>query len=231
MSTLTLNAPHPLAVGVLDRAELANTTILALALDLPPGGSTHRVELAAVALRQASTGLATVGLLRCRLHVGMPGALIAEHCRLPVDQVLGRSPAAVALTALDRHLITPPYLLVTRGADTLADAIAQHGEHCPQLAALPILDIAHLAAGVLPDRTDCGIAELAVTLGVDRARGASRTANEAALTAGVFERLLTLAIDGTTPGPRHRAPMGDDVEGAARRPGLPGASRGGNDRG
>jgi hypothetical protein len=214
MSTLTLDAPHPRAVGgVLDRAALASTTVLALALDLPPGGSTHRAELAAVALRQADARLATVGLLRCRLHAGMPGALIAEHCHLPVDVVLGRSPAAVALTALDRHLTTAPYLLVAHGADALADTIAQHGEYCPHLAALPILEIAHLAARVLPDRTDGGIADLAAGLGVDRARGASRTADQAALTAEVFARLLTLAVEATTPGPKRPVPLGDDVDG------------------
>jgi hypothetical protein len=215
MSTLTLNAPHPPAVGgLLDHAALANTTVLALALDIPTGGSAHRADLAAVALRQADARLATVRLLRCRLHAGMPGALIAEHCHLPVDEVLDRSPAAVALIALDRHLTTAPYLLVAHGADALADAIAQHGEeYCPHLAALPILEIAHLAARVVPDRTDGGIADLAAALGMDRARGASRTADQAALTAEVFARLLTLAVEATTPGPRRPVPLGDDVDG------------------
>jgi hypothetical protein len=177
---------------------LAAVTVLAVALDTPEDGSAHRIELATVVLRYANSGYVERGRLQCLLHAGMPSDLVAAHCGLPVDQVHDRTPAAVALSVLERHLTAPPYLLAAYRAGQLATLVDKHRGACPTLAATPILDVARLGRHMLPDPPKRSLVDLAGALAIPRPPAISRTAQNAALTAAVYQVLLA-AVPGWQP--------------------------------
>ena len=187
----------------------AVATLLAVALDVPEGGLDHRVDLAAVALRPAGEAFAVVGDFRCLLHAGMSAALIAEHCRLPLEQVTDRTPVAVALSMLDRHLASPPYRIVTHQAAALRTVIARHADQCPALNAAELVDTALLARRVLAERCPPDLDSLAVQMGVTIPLRVARTVRDAALTGAVYAHLHRLGSgaehspgDGPAPRPR-----------------------------
>lgn len=165
---------------------LPGATILAVALEVPEGGLDHRIDLAALALRPAGERYALVGSFHCVLHAGMSAALIAERCRLPSEQVLDRTPVAVALSALDCHLTVPPYLVVTSQAAALSAVIARHAAACPALAAAELADVMALARPALGDGSAASLAAVAAQLGVALAPRTARTAADAALTGAVY---------------------------------------------
>jgi DNA polymerase-3 subunit epsilon len=173
---------------------LAAVTVLAVALDTPGKGSAHRIEFATVVLRHTGAGYAERGRLRCLLHAGMPAALVAEHCRLPLAHVHDRTPATVALSMLERHLTAPPYLLVAHHAGQLSSLIDRHRDDCPTLAATPLLDTAGLARRLLPVPTTHSVRDLAGALMIPRPHRASHTTEDAALTACVYQVLLAAAL-------------------------------------
>jgi DNA polymerase-3 subunit epsilon len=197
MNTLTaIPAPRPTPTRpAAQSADSSVATLLAVALDVPDGGLDHRVDLAALALRPAGQRYAVVGSFHCALHAGMSAALIAEHCRLPLDQVQGRTPVAVALTALERYLTAPPYRVVTHHSATLGAVIARHTDGCPTLHAAHVVDTVTLARRVLGDRCPADLHALAAHLGVTSAPRCARTARDAALTGALFAHLNHLDLE------------------------------------
>jgi hypothetical protein len=166
-------------------------TLLAVALEVPDGGLDHRIDLAAVALRPAGETFVLVGDFRCVLHAGMPAALIAEKCRLPLDQVTDRTPVAVALSMLDRHLAVPPYRILTHEA-TLRTVIARHADQCPAVNAAELVDTALLARRLLAERCPPDLGALAAHLGVTITPRVARTVRDAALTGAVYAHVYRL---------------------------------------
>lgn len=164
-------------------------TALAVALDVPDGGLDHRVDLAAIALRPIGERHAIVGSLHCVLHAGMSAALIAEHCHLPVEQVAGCTPVAVALTLLEQHLTAPPYLLITHQAAVLEMLIARHAGANAALGAAHLVDIAALARRGLGEPSPADLGALAARLGVATEPWPTRTVTDAALTGALYAHL------------------------------------------
>lgn len=183
----------------------AVATLLAVALEIPDGGLDHRIDLAAVALRPAAETFVVVGNFHCLLHAGMPAALIAERCRLPLEQVTDRTPVAVALSMLDRHLGAPPYRIVTHQAAALSTVIARHADQCPAVNAAELVDTALLARRLLAEQCPSGLATLAAQLGVTTAPRVARTVRDAALTGAVYAHLHRLG-SGAEPSPAGGAP-------------------------
>jgi len=198
MNTLTPTRPSTPAPVAVDNAVpeqgLAAVTVLAVALDVPGEGSAHRIELAAVAMRHTGAGYVERGRSRCLLHAGMSAALVAERCRLPIDQVHDRRPAAVALSMLERYLTAPPYLLVAHHPGQLTSLIDRHRGQCPTLATTPVLDTARLARHLLPVPPAHSVRDLAAALAIPRPYGASLTAEDVALTAAAYQVLLAAAL-------------------------------------
>jgi hypothetical protein len=196
MSTLTVtSAPPPPAAAVAQSTDLSVATLLAVALDVPDGGLDHRVDLAALALRPVDQRNAVVGSFHCALHAGMSAALIAENCRLPLDQVSGRTPVAVALTALERYLTAPPYRVVTHRSATLGAVIARHADGCPTLGAAHVVDTAALARRVLGKPYPADLHALAAHLGVTSASRCARTVTDAALTGTLYAHLNRIDLE------------------------------------
>jgi DNA polymerase-3 subunit epsilon len=102
-------------------------------------------------------------------HTGITVALLAE----------ARS-AAMVMAGLDRHVGEPAaaagdtVLLVAHSASTERSLIHGKREHCPGLAATPLLDTVRLARASLPGLTEHGLSQVAgffgITLPVDRHR-------------------------------------------------------------
>jgi DNA polymerase III subunit epsilon len=197
MNTLT---PTPVPRSTPARAAtqspaLPVATLLAVALDVPDGGLDHRIDLAALALRPTGQRYAVVGSLHCALHAGMSAALIAEHCRLPLDQVQGRTPVAVALTALECYLTTPPYRVVTHQAAALLSVIARHADACPTLGAAHVVETTALARRVLSEPYPADLHALAAHLGVNSPPRCARTATDAALTGALYAHLNRIDLE------------------------------------
>ncbi|HZU55401.1 MAG TPA: hypothetical protein VFA06_06000 [Actinocrinis sp.] len=187
----------------------AVATLLAVALEVPEGGLDHRVDLAAVALRLTGETFAVVGDFHCVLHAGMPAALIAEHCRLPLDQVTDRTPVAVAVSMMDRHLAAPPYRILTHQAAALRTVIDRHSDQCPAMTAAELVDTARLARRLLAERCPPDLAALAAHLGITITPRVQRTVRDAALTGAVYAHLHRIGsgaeqspAGGATPHPR-----------------------------
>lgn len=189
MNTLTMTGALPCTPSTVQDPDPAVATLLAVALEVPDGGLDYRVDLAAVALRPAGEAFAVVGDFRCVLHAGMSAALIAEHCRLPLEQVTDRTPVAVALSMLDRHLAAPPYRIVTHQAAALRTVIARHADQCPAVSAAELVDTALLARRLLAERCPPDLAALAAQLGVTIPPRVQRTVRDAALTFAVYAHL------------------------------------------
>ncbi len=190
MNTLTMaGIPSRTLPSTVQNTGPAAATLLAVALEVPDGGLDHRVDLAAVALRPAGETFAVVGDFRCLLHAGMSAVLIAEHCRLPLEQVADRTPVAVAVSMLDRHLAAPPYRIVTHQAAALRTVIARHADQCPAVNAAELVDTALLARRLLSERCPPDLAALAAHLGITITQRAARTARDAALTGAIYAHL------------------------------------------
>lgn len=185
----TLTTPLLPTAAVTRSPDPAVATLLAVALEIPGGGLDYRIDLAAVALRLAGERYTFVGNFHCVLHAGMSAALIAEYCRLPLDQVRDRTPAAVALTALERYLTAPPYVLVSHQATDLDAVIARHAQACPALNAAQLLDTAALARSVLHERCPRELHALTAHLGVSATPRPAHTAADAALTGALYAHL------------------------------------------
>jgi len=215
MNTLTMTGTQSRTPSsTAEDPDHAVATLLAVALEVPDGGLDHRVDLAAVALRPAGDAFAVVGDFRCLLHAGMSAALIAEQCRLPLEQVTDRTPAAVALSMLDRHLAAPPYCIVTHQAAALRTVIARHADQCPAVNAAELVDTALLAQRLLAQRCPPDLASLAAHLSITITPRVARTVRDAALTGAVYAHLHRIG-PGAEPSPAggaatHRLPVRGD---------------------
>lgn len=195
MSTLATRIPPPAEAVVVQDSDPTAATLLAVALNVPGGGREQRIDLAAVALRPDGERYTLVGDYHCVLHAGMPATLIAESCRLPLDQVTDRTPVAVALGALERYLTAPPYVLLTHQAEDLRAMIARYADACPALNAARMVDTAALARGVLDQRCPSDLRTLTAHIGVSATPRPMRTVTDAALTGALYAHLQRL-VDG-----------------------------------
>jgi hypothetical protein len=190
MNTLTMAGnPSRTLPSTVQNTGPAAATLLAVALEVPDGGLDHRVDLAAVALRPAGEAFTVVGSFHCLLHAGMSAALIAEQCRLPLEQVTDRTPVAVALSMLDRHLAAPPYRILTHQAAALRTVIARHADQCPAVNTAELVDTTLLARRLLAQRCPPDLASLAAHLSIAITPRVARTVRDAALTGAIYAHL------------------------------------------
>ena len=181
----------------------------------PAGRSLEPVEVAALALRHADG----------RWH---EQARFSALMRPPDDvPVTSRFTALTGITAamlaparsarevlgeLDRRLSSPPYRLVAHSAATEGSLIRRQGEHCPNLAATPLIDTIAMARAVIPGlasyRLDNVVAHYRIPPQPDR----HRAMTDVELTTQIFTRLLA---DGAQAGCWHDLSSLDRVAGRA----------------
>ncbi|MFE7588153.1 exonuclease domain-containing protein, partial [Kitasatospora sp. NPDC057512] len=99
-------------------------------------------------------------------------------------------PAAQVMAGLDAHLSAPPYRLVAHHAHTEAGLIAHQAEHCPVLAATPLLDTIGLAKAVLPHLGSYRLDNLLGHYGIPRPADRHRAMPDVQVTAKILELLL-----------------------------------------
>ena len=120
--------------------------------------------------------------------------------------------AGEVLGELDRRLAAPPYRLVAHSAGTEGSLIRRQAEHCPNLAATPLIDTVAMARTVLPELGTHRLDAVLAHYEIPPQPGRHRAMTDVELTVEVFVRLLA---DGAHAGAWHDLPA---LERAAGRP-------------
>ncbi|HTJ67930.1 MAG TPA: hypothetical protein VL551_10405 [Actinospica sp.] len=181
---------------------VTGATLVALAASRSPGGG---FAVAADVRRFAGWEFYRVATLHCEVPGAATEHQVVRASALTVEQIRGRTPAAVAMAYLDAHLTQPPYLLATHQAGPLASLIAGCAKQCPALAAARLLDTAELARQLRGTPAQVGLEAYAEQFHVPRASLAT-VADRAGLTAQLFTSLA-----------RQEPPTGADPTGLLER--------------
>ena len=151
------------------------------------------VEVAALAVRRTEDGWRMGGRFSSLMRPPPGTPVPAYNVRVTgiTEAMLADAPeAAEVFGELDRRLSRPPYRVVAHGAATEAGILRRKREHCPNLAATPLLDTVAMARAVLPDlgshKLDAVLAHYEIPVPGDRHRAAA----DVEVTAAIFLRLL-----------------------------------------
>lgn len=167
----------------------------------PAGRPIEPIEVAALALRHAdgrwyeqarySSLIRPPGdvpvTARCTTLTGITAVMLAPA-----------SSAREVLGELDRRLTVPPYRLVAHSAGTEGSLIRRQAEHCPNLAATPLIDTVTMARAVLPHlashRLDAVLDHYRISPSPGRHRAVDRTTRRHAVShrAGCSRRSVVL---------------------------------------
>ncbi|MFJ4679078.1 PolC-type DNA polymerase III [Kitasatospora sp. NPDC088783] len=209
--------------GLLRDPSLAALTLVVIDFEglTPAGRPAEPTEIAALALRPERGRLVEVGrfesLIRPPADVPVTARDVVQT-GITAAMLAGADPAAAVMARLDAHLSAPPYRLIAHHAPTEAGMIARQAEHCPRLAAVPLLDTVRLARALLPGlgsyRLDHLLAHYAIARPADRHRAMPDVTATARLlelllnegcAAGRWRTLLDLDAAAGLP-PKHPAP-------------------------
>jgi DNA polymerase-3 subunit epsilon len=176
-------------------AALARRTYLIVDFEAltPAGRPAVAVEMAVLALTVTADGL---------LQLWSFESLIAPPADVPVTsfdvRMTGITAAMLSKAAgpeqvmadLDCRLMAPPYRLVAHHAPTEAGLIAHQRQHCPNLAAVPLLDTVRLARALYPELSSHRLDDLVRCLRIESPVRRHRVMPDVQATARVFERLV-----------------------------------------
>ncbi|MET8768573.1 3'-5' exonuclease [Streptomyces sp. NPDC004658] len=173
----------------------AATTFLVVDFEglTPAGRPAEPIEVAALALRPVGDRLVEVGRFEELMRPPADVPVTARDVQLKgiTQQMLCTArPAAEVLARLDARLTAPPYRLVAHHASTEAGIIGRQAEHCPVLAATPLLDTLRLAKAVVPGLGSYGLDGLLGYYGIPKPAGRHRAMPDAEVTVQVLARLL-----------------------------------------
>ncbi|MFC5828769.1 PolC-type DNA polymerase III [Nonomuraea insulae] len=159
----------------------------------PAGRPAVPVEVAVLALTVTAGGLSELWNFE---------SLIAPSADVAVTffdvRMTGITAAMLATAAgpeqvmadLDRRLAAPPYRLVAHHAPIEAGLIAHQRQHCPNLAAVPLLDTVRLARALYPELPSHRLDVLVRHLRIEPPVRRHRAMPDVQATARVFERLV-----------------------------------------
>ncbi|WP_234348194.1 PolC-type DNA polymerase III [Kitasatospora sp. MY 5-36] len=173
----------------------ADTTLVVIDFEglTPAGRPAEPIEVAALALRASGRRLVEVGrfesLIRPPADVPVT-AMDTAQTGLTAALLATAPSSAQVMAGLDAHLSAPPYRLVAHHAHTEAGLIAHQAEHCPVLAATPLLDTIGLAKAVLPGLGSYRLDNLLGHYGIPRPADRHRAMPDVQVTAQVLELLL-----------------------------------------
>ncbi|NJP98641.1 3'-5' exonuclease [Nonomuraea sp. FMUSA5-5] len=159
----------------------------------PKGRSPVPVEVAVCAVRLTAAGLVERwrydALMAAPADVPVTGRFIAQT-GISAAMLAGAVPPGRIMADLDARLTDPPYRLVAHHAPTEAGLIAGQREHCPILAAVPLLDTVRLARVVYPELPSHRLDELVRHLRLVPPGRRHRALPDVLITVQVFERLV-----------------------------------------
>jgi DNA polymerase III epsilon subunit-like protein len=185
-------------MGLMHDPDYRATTFIVIDFEAttPKGYRPEPIEVAALAIRDPGDGLAEAGafteVIQPPAHAPITARDTAENGLRPADVASAR-PAGPVLADLDAWLTAPPYLLVAHNAHVEAGLIYDYHEHCPQLAAIPIIDTVKLAKAAMPGLLSYGLDHLLVQLSIPRPPDRHRAMPDVRATAAVFRHLITCA--------------------------------------
>ncbi|MEV5279771.1 3'-5' exonuclease [Streptomyces sp. NPDC052811] len=159
----------------------------------PAGRPAEPIEVAALALRPRGGRLVETGRFEALMRPPADVPVTARDVQLKgiTRRILASArPAAEVMVRLDARLTAPPYRLVAHHASTEAGIIARQAEHCPVLAATPLLDTLRLAKAVAPGLGSYGLDSLLGHYGIPMPAGRHRAMPDVEVTAQVLARLL-----------------------------------------
>lgn len=162
----------------------------------PKGYRPEPIEVAALAVRDRGGDMTEAGtfaeVIQPPAHAPITPRDTAENGLRPADVASAR-PAGPVLADLDAWLTCAPCLLVAHNAHVEAGLIYDYREHCPQLAAIPLIDTVKLAKAAMPGLLSYGLDHLMVQLSVPRPPDRHRAMPDVRATAAVFRQLITRA--------------------------------------
>ncbi|MFF5434853.1 PolC-type DNA polymerase III [Streptomyces griseofuscus] len=164
----------------------AATTFLVVDFEglTPTGRPAEPIGVAALTLRPAGDRSVEVGRFEDLMRPPADVPMTARDVQLKgiTQQMLSTArPAAEVLARLDARLTAPPYPLVAHHASTEAGLVGRQAEHCPVLAATPLLDTLRPAKAMVPGLGYYGIPKPA---------GRHRAMPDVEVAAQVLARLL-----------------------------------------
>ncbi|MCM3883536.1 PolC-type DNA polymerase III [Frankia sp. R82] len=113
-----------------------------------------------------------------------------EQTGLTEEVLRAQAPAAQVMASLDGRLTAPPYRLVAHHAPTEAGLIARQHEHCPRLAATPLLCTVRLARVAYPELPSHSLNAVLHHLGIPLPADRHRALPDVEVTVAVFAQLL-----------------------------------------
>jgi DNA polymerase-3 subunit epsilon len=185
-------------MGLMHDPEYRATTFIVIDFEAttPKGYRPEPIEVAALALRDLRDGLAEAGtfaeVIQPPAHAPITARDTAENGLRPADVTNARL-AGPVLADLNAWLTAPPYLLVAHNAHVEAGLIYDYREHCPGLAAIPVIDTIKLAKSAKPGLLSYGLDHLLVQLSIPRPPDRHRAMPDVRATAAVFRCLMTCA--------------------------------------
>lgn len=176
--------------------ELDGTTFIVIDFEAltPAGRSLEPVEVAAIALacrggRLAETGRFTE-LMRPPADVPVTGEF-TRITAITAGMLSGSRPACEVMADLEAQFMIPGRCrLVAHSAPTEAGLLAGQRDHCPRLAATPLLDTVRLARAAAPGLTSYRLDSVLAYYGVPRPPDRHRALPDTEVTAVIFARLL-----------------------------------------
>ncbi|WP_327740482.1 3'-5' exonuclease (plasmid) [Streptomyces nojiriensis] len=173
----------------------AATTLVVIDFEglTPAGRPAEPIEVAALALRPVDGRLLETGRFEALMRPPADVPVTARDVQLKgiTQQMLtSAAPAAEVMAQLDAHMTAPPYRLVAHHASTEAGIIARLADHCPGLAATPLLDTLRLAKAVVPRLGSYALDSLLGHYGIPKPAGRHRAMPDVEITAQVLARLL-----------------------------------------
>ncbi|MFD7853416.1 PolC-type DNA polymerase III [Streptomyces microflavus] len=159
----------------------------------PAGRPAEPIEVATLALRPVDGRLVEIGRFEELMRPPADVPVTVRDVQLKgITQrmLISAAPAAEVMAQLDARLTKAPYRLVAHHASTEAGIIARQAEHCPVLAATPLLDTLRLAKTVLPGLNSYGLDSLLGYYGIPKPAGRHRAMPDVEVTAQVLARLF-----------------------------------------
>lgn len=181
--------------GVLTDPEFLRHTFVVIDFETltPAGRPAEPIEVAAVTVAFQGGELLEVrhyqSLIRPPPDVALTGFDTAQT-GITAAALRDAPSAPVVMAALDGALTSPPYRLVAHNAPYEAGIIARQREHCPTLAATPLLDTVRLARLAYPELSSHRLDDLLRFLRIPHPADRHRALPDVEATVPVFERVV-----------------------------------------
>ncbi|MGQ4402659.1 exonuclease domain-containing protein [Streptomyces hayashii] len=177
--------------ALMDDPRFAGTTLLVIDFEglTPIGRPAEPVEVAAPALRPMDGRLVEVGrfeeLMRPPADVPLT-VMDVQLSRASPSSCCPHQRQRRVVAQLKARLTTPPYRPVAHHASTEVGITARQAEHCPVLAATPLLDTLRLAKAVVPGIGAYGLDSPLDHYGIPKPAGRHRATPDVEVTAQVL---------------------------------------------